>query len=102
MLESTSLVSLDELEQRLKSLDERLKYLEKVVVPSRVTKEELHSGVSDAKIFVMTNVASIRSEIRTLKDQIAMKGDLENVKQELSQQIAARKAEGPRRIRDRR
>ncbi len=47
MLESMSPLSLDELEQHLKSLHERLKYLEKVVVPSRVTKEELWVGRSE-------------------------------------------------------
>ena len=44
MLESISPSTLEELEQLLKNLNERLKYLEKVVIPSRVTKEELHTG----------------------------------------------------------
>jgi hypothetical protein len=51
MLESMSPMSLDELEQHLKGLNERLKYVEKVVVPSRVTKEELHAGIADAKFY---------------------------------------------------
>ena len=88
MPESTSLVSLDELEQLLKSLNERVKFLEKVVLPSRVTKEELHSGVSDAKLFVMSTAAPLRAEIRTLKDQQATKKELEQLRQELSKQIA--------------
>ena len=45
MLESTSLTSLEELQQLLKNLNDRLTYVEKVVLPSRVTKEELHSAV---------------------------------------------------------
>ena len=87
MLESTSLASLEELEQLLKSLNERVKYLEKVVMPSRVTKEELHSSVSDAKLFTLTTDSSLRAEIRLLKDQQATKADLQQLKQDLSKQI---------------
>jgi hypothetical protein len=73
MLESTSLASLEELDQFLKNLSERLTYLEKVVLPSRVTKEELHTAVSGAKMFVMTTDGKLRADIRMLKDQHATK-----------------------------
>ena len=89
MLESMSPASLDELEQLLKNLNERVKYLEKVVVPSRVTKEELHGGVSDAKIFVMSTASSMRAEIRLLQQQMVTRDDLEQLRQELSRQTAA-------------
>ena len=89
MLESMSPVSLDELEQVLKSLNERLKYLEKVVVPSRVTKEELHAGVSEANFYTMTRCGSMSHEIRLLKQQMATKSDLEQLREALSNQIAA-------------
>ena len=62
MLESMSPMSLDELEQHLKSLNERLKYLEKVVVPSRVMKEELHAGISDAKFYTLTRFGSMATK----------------------------------------
>jgi len=88
MLESTSLASLEELDQFLKNLSERVTYLEKVVLPSRVTKEELHTAVSGAKLFVMTTDGKLRAEIRLLKDQQATKADLEQLRQELSKQIA--------------
>ncbi len=73
-------------EQLLKNLSERLKYLEKVVIPSRVTKEELHSRVSDAKIFTMSSVAALRTDIRLVKEQMATKGDLEQLKEKFSKQ----------------
>ena len=92
MLESMSPMSLDELEQHLKSLNERLKYLEKVVVPSRVTKEELHAGISDAKLHTLTRLGSMNTEISLLKQQMATKGDLERLQQALSKQLAGRGA----------
>ena len=76
MLESPSPMSLDQLEQHLKSLHERRKYLEKVVVPSRVTKEELHAGISDAKLYTLARLGSMGTEITLLKQQMATKGDL--------------------------
>ena len=95
MLESMSPVSLDELEQLLKSLNERVKYLEKVVAPSRVTKEELHGGVSDAKLFVMSTASSLRAEIRLLKQLMVSRDDLDQLKQELFRQTAAPQAARP-------
>jgi len=92
MLESISPSTLEELEQLLKNLNERLKYLEKVVIPSRVTKEELHSGVSDAKIFTMGSVAPLRTDIRMVKEQMATKGDLEQLKQELSKRATTKRS----------
>ena len=94
MLESMSPISLDELEQVLKSLNERLKYLEKVVVPSRVTKEELHAGISDANIHTMARLGSMSKEISLLKQQMATKGDLEELQQALLKEIAALRAPG--------
>ena len=96
MLESMSLTSLEELQQLLKNLNDRLTYVEKVVLPSRVTKEELHAGVGEAKIDTMVSVGRLRREIDTLRDQMVTKSDLENVKQELSQQLAAIGAWKPR------
>jgi len=55
----------------LNTLNERLTFLEKVVTPSRVTKEELHSGVSDAKIFTMSSVAALRNELKAIRDELA-------------------------------
>ena len=80
MLDSTSLTSLEDLQQLLKMINERLTYLERVVIPSRVTNEELHSSVADVKIFVMRNVASLRHDVRALKDQMVTKEDIERVK----------------------
>ena len=67
----TSLSSLEDLQQLLNTLNERLTFLEKVVIPSRVTKEELHSGVSDAKIFTMSSVASLRNELKAIREELA-------------------------------
>src|SRR4051812_2281359 len=83
-MERTSPHSLEELQQLLKTLNERLTFLEKVVIPSRVTKEELHSGVSDAKIFTMTSVASLRNDLRTMSDQAVTRDDLAQLKSELA------------------
>ncbi len=80
MLDSTSLTSLEDLQQLLKMINERLTYLERVVIPSRVTNEELHSRVADVKIFVMRNVASLRNDVRALKDQMLTKEDIERLK----------------------
>lgn len=91
---SWTVITLDELEQHLKSLNERLKYLEKVVVPSRVTKEELHAGVSDAKLYTLERSASMSHEISLLKQQMATKGDLEQLREALSNQIARLRAPG--------
>ena len=90
MLESTSLTSLDELQRLLKSLNERLTYIEKVVLPSRVTKEELHSGVGDAKIDTMLSVGRLRREIDGLRDQMATKADLETIRHQ--RRLPARRA----------
>jgi hypothetical protein len=81
MLESTSLTSLAELQQLLKNLNDRLTYIEKVVLPSRVTKEELHSAVGEAKIETMVSVGRVRREIDALRDQMATKAELAEVKQ---------------------
>ena len=94
MLESMSPMSLDELEQHLKSLNERLKYLEKVVVPSRVTKEELHAGISDAKLHTSARLGSMSTEISLLKQQMATKADLEQLQEALSKQIASLRTPG--------
>ena len=67
----TSLSSLEDLQQLLNTLSERLTFLEKVVIPSRVTKEELHSGVSDAKIFTMSSVAPLRNELKAIREELA-------------------------------
>jgi len=71
MFHPTSLSTLEELQQLLNTLNERLTFLEKVVIPSRVTKEELHNGVSDAKIFTMSSVASLRNELKAIKEELA-------------------------------
>jgi hypothetical protein len=90
-MERTSPHSLEELQQLLKTLNERLTFLEKVVIPSRVTKEELHSGVSDAKIFTMTSVASLRNDLRTMSDQALTRDDLAQLKSELAKSRPARR-----------
>jgi len=71
MFHPTSLSTLEELQQLLNTLNERLTFLEKVVIPSRVTKEELHNGVSDAKIFTMSSVAPLRNELKAIKEELA-------------------------------
>lgn len=71
MRDPTSLSSLEDLQQLLNTLNERLTFLEKVVIPSRVTKEELHSGVSGAKIFTMSSVASLRNELKAIREELA-------------------------------
>ena len=71
MFDPTSLTSLEDLQQLLNTLNERLTFLEKVVIPSRVTKEELHSGVSGAKIFTMSSVASLRNELKAIREELA-------------------------------
>ena len=71
MFHPTSLSTLEELQQLLNTLNERLTFLEKVVIPSRVTKEELHSGVSDAKIFTMSSVAALRNELKAIREELA-------------------------------
>ena len=71
MFDSASLSSLEDLQQLLNTLNERLTFLEKVVIPSRVTKEELHSGVSGAKIFTMSSVASLRNELKAIREELA-------------------------------
>ena len=73
MFDPTSLNSLEELQQLLNTLNERLTFLEKVVIPSRVTKEELHSGVSGAKIFTMSSVASLRNELKAIREELAVR-----------------------------
>ena len=94
MLESMSPMSLDELEQHLKSINERLKYLEKVVVPSRVTKEELHAGLSDVKLHTLARLGSMSREISVLKEQMTTKVDLEQLKEALSTHVATLRAAG--------
>ena len=89
MLEPSSLSTLEELQQLLKNLNERLTFLEKVVIPSRVTKEELHSSVSDAKIFTMSSVASLRNDLRVMRNQVATKAELEDLEKKLAQTRAA-------------
>ena len=81
MLESISLTSLDELDQLLKSFNERLTFIEKVVLPSRVTKEELHAAVGDAKIQTMAGLARVRQEIDALRKEMATKADLAELRQ---------------------
>jgi hypothetical protein len=80
MLESTSLTSLGELERTLKSIDERLKYLENVVLPSRVTHEELHAAITDTQIHSGALIASLNTEIRILRQQMATKTDLDQLR----------------------
>jgi hypothetical protein len=82
MFDPASLSSLEELQQLLNTLNERLTFLEKVVIPSRVTKEELHSGVSGAKIFTMSSVASLRNDLKTIRDEAVTKADFEQLKEE--------------------
>jgi hypothetical protein len=91
MFDPTSLGTLEELQQLLKNLNERLTFLEKVVIPSRVTKEELHSGVSGAKLFTMNSVTSLRNDLRTMRDQVAAKADLAQLKEELSKSRTGRR-----------
>lgn len=83
MFDPTSLSSLEELQQLLNTLNERLTFLEKVVIPSRVTKEELHSGVSGAKIFTMSSIASLRNDLKAIRDDTVTKADFEQLKEEL-------------------
>src|SRR4051812_30802573 len=90
MHEATSLTSLDELEDLLKSLNERLTFIEKVILPSRVTKEELHGGVGDAKIFAMQRAAATLNELRRVQQQMATKEDLSQLQDSMSKQLAAR------------
>ena len=84
MFDPTSLTSLEELQQLINTLNERLTFLEKVVIPSRVTKEELHSGISGAKIFTMSSIASLRNDLKAIRDATATKVDFEQLKEEFS------------------
>jgi hypothetical protein len=90
MFDPTSLTSLEELQQLLNTLNDRLTFLEKVVMPSRVTKEELHSGISGAKIFTMSSIASLRNELKTIRDATATKTDFEQLKEEVSRSRSER------------
>ena len=81
MFDPTSVSSLEEFQQLLKNLNERLTFLEKVVMPSRVTKEELHSGVSDAKIFTMGSIASLRNELKAIREELATKAEMDQSKE---------------------
>jgi hypothetical protein len=91
MLESISPSTLEELEQLLKNLNERLKYLEKVVIPSRVTKEELHNEVGTVKLDTLASIGSLRREISLLKEQMATTRDLDQLKKELSKRPKTRR-----------
>jgi hypothetical protein len=64
------------------------------VVPSRVTKEELHSGISDAKLHTLARLGSMSREISLLKEQMATKTDLEQLQEALSKQLATLRAPG--------
>jgi hypothetical protein len=90
MFDPTSLTSLEELQQLLNTLNDRLTFLEKVVMPSRVTKEELHSDISGAKIFTMSSIASLRNELKTIRDATATKTDFEQLKEEVSRSRSER------------
>jgi|RhiMetdeSRZDD1v2_1073273.scaffolds.fasta_scaffold601783_3 hypothetical protein len=90
MFDPTSLKSLEELQQLLNTLNERLTFLEKVVIPSRVTKEELHSGISGAKIFTMSSVASLRNDLKAVRDATATKADIQQLKEEVSKSRSER------------
>ena len=79
-----TLNSLEELQQLLTTLNERLTFLEKVVIPSRVTKEELHGGISGAKIFTMSSIASLRNDLNAVRDNTVAKADFEQLKEEVS------------------
>ena len=57
---------------------------QRVVIPSRVTKEELHSGISGAKIFTMSSIASLRNDLKAIRDATATKVDFEQLKEEVS------------------
>ena len=91
MFESISPSTLEELEQLLKNLNERLKYLEKVVIPSRVTKEELYNEVGTVKLDTLASVGSLRREISLLREQMASTRDLDQLKKELSKRATTRR-----------
>jgi hypothetical protein len=70
MPEPMSPISLDELQQHLKNFHERLTYLEKIALPSRVTKDELHSGVNDANLYALARFQSLSREVQALKQAV--------------------------------
>ena len=83
MIESRSLTSLEQLNDLLKNLADRLTFLEKVVLPSRVTKEELFSSTSEIRIASIVDAGRLRRDIDLLREQMATKGDLEKFRREL-------------------
>ena len=46
-------------------------------------KQELHSGVCGAKIFTMSSIASLRNDLKAIRDNTATKADVEQLKEEL-------------------
>ena len=72
MPNSISPISLDELQQHLKNFHERLTYLEKIALPSRVTKDELHSGVIDANLYALARFQSLSREVQALKQAVEL------------------------------
>ncbi len=50
---------------------------------------KLHAGISDAKFYTLTRLGSMSTEISLLKQQMATKTDLEQLREALSAQIAA-------------
>ena len=82
MLDSKSLTSLEQLHQLLKSLNERLTFIERVVLPSRVTKEELFSSTSEIRIASIADTGRLRRDVDLLREQMATKADIEKLRRE--------------------
>ena len=71
MPDPISPISLDELQQHLQNFHERLTYIEKIALPSRVTKDELHSAVVDANLYALARFQSLSRELQALKQTLA-------------------------------
>ena len=91
MLDSKSFTSLEQLHELLKSLNERLTFIEKFVLPSRVTKEELFSSTSEIRIASIADTGRLRRDLDLLREQMATKQELEKFRRELPKGRAAEK-----------
>jgi hypothetical protein len=70
-----------QLEHLLNDVVERLTYLEQIVVPTRVTKEELRIAVIDLRVRVMAQLGEMSGEIRTVQQQVATIDDLDRLRE---------------------
>ena len=73
-------VTIDRLQQLLNDFDERLTYLEQVVVPERVTKKELESATINLWLRLTGNLGQMSSELRAVQQQLATIDDLDRLR----------------------